>query len=127
MKAILIFNIDGTDINDIHFHAMPILESISGKKFKATSDLILRPLPQKMEESWMETPNDCDYRVGWNDCLDEIENESNIPEWSGNFTRYYVGEWVKYKGITYKTVVNHVSTESLTPDFCPTFFEKIKE
>lgn len=32
----------------------------------------LKPIPQKMEESWMEFPADCDYRLGWNDCLKEI-------------------------------------------------------
>lgn len=53
--------------------------------------------------------------------------ENNTPEWSGDFTRYYVGEWVKYKDVTYKTLVDHVSSESLTPDFCPTFFEEVKE
>ena len=36
----------------------------------------LKPIPKKMEESWMETPNDCDYRMGWNDCLDEIMGET---------------------------------------------------
>ena len=36
----------------------------------------LRPMPKKMEASRMETPNDCDYRMGWNDCIEEIENES---------------------------------------------------
>ena len=32
----------------------------------------LKPIPHKMEESWMEFPADCDYRLGWNDCLKEI-------------------------------------------------------
>ena len=36
----------------------------------------LKPIPQKMEESWMETPNDCDYRLGRNDCIDEITGET---------------------------------------------------
>lgn len=57
----------------------------------------------------------------------KFDLKENIPEWSGDFTRYYVGEWVKYKGVTYKTLVDHVSSESLTPDVCPTFFEEVKE
>ena len=82
MKAILIFNIDGTDINDIHFHAIPILESISGKEFKATSDLILRPLPKRkivLEHrigGYIVNGIEMTQAHGYNECLDEILGET---------------------------------------------------
>ena len=41
-------------------------------RYERDEDCPLKPMPKKMEESWMEFPADCDYRLGWNDCLKEI-------------------------------------------------------
>lgn len=66
MKAVLIFDIEGTTIDDVRLYAIPSIESVSGKEIKATSDLVLRPLPKRKNE-YIDI-----NAMGWNSCLDEI-------------------------------------------------------
>lgn len=76
MKAVLIFDIEGTTIDDIHLYAIPSIESVSGKEIKATSDLVLRSLPSKLNETEPVFGEIHGYRGGWNDCLDAITGET---------------------------------------------------
>lgn len=76
MKAVLIFNIEGTTIDDLRLYAIPSIESVSGKEIKATSDLVLRPLPSKLNETELVFGEIHGYRGGWNDCLEDILGET---------------------------------------------------
>lgn len=76
MKVVLIFNIEGTTIDDLRLYAIPLIESVSGKEIKATSDLVLRSLPSKLNETELVFGEIHGYRGGWNDCLDAIMGET---------------------------------------------------
>lgn len=86
MKAILVFDIESDNANDVQVKGMsiPIIElysKSSGKQIKVYSDLILKPIPKKKSVFCNKGVGkkthyeESKYVIGFNDCIDEILGE----------------------------------------------------
>ena len=85
MKAILIFEIEHDDFDDIDYRcSSPTIDFYSiksGKRVEAYSDLELKPLPKKyikiaqISNGKVINTEDMQFMAGYNKCLDEILGE----------------------------------------------------
>ena len=54
-----------------------------------------------------------------------IENVELFPKWNGDGINYVIGDRVKYEGILYKVLMDHISQNSWTPTDAPSLFAKV--
>lgn len=71
MKAIIILNYASEE--DISKKTSIRLKN---EENEWVEEVVIKPMPQpkKITREWLE----CEYENGWNDCLEEIENESRM-------------------------------------------------
>ena len=78
MKVAIIINVNGTEnINDLDIDQIPIVFSKSNSMFNATSDLILRKVPDEIYPTEStNNPIDISYINGYNTCRIELLGET---------------------------------------------------